>query len=204
MTGEEIIEKFHVQTDDSTELSSDEELDLLNDVYLEICAERAWEILKTSATGTIVNNEITLPSDFAFLYPNRDFAGNTTEAHLPVIFIGSNYTPVQIVNFDARRQYRNSKNVAYLDIANNKLVFQMTPAFDTYEFDYIKIPPVLTTATSPVFPSRFHKRIAYEMATQDAIIQMSDKVQLMYDVNMREADRYKSNMEYWDSKQQLI
>lgn len=204
MTSEQILQKFHLQVDDSTELSSDEELDLLNDVYQETAFTRPWNILKTSATGTVVNNEITLPSNFAYIYNNRNFAGQDTQANLPVIFIGANYEPYYIINFDERRQYRNQKGFAYIDYAQNKIVFLATPSDTAYEFDYIKVPTALGLNDSPVFPERFHKKFAYDMAVQDSIVQMSDKIESLLATNKAEANRYMSNMEMWDSKLTII
>jgi hypothetical protein len=200
MIASEILTKFHLQVDDQTELSSDEELALLNDVYQEWAFERAWNILKTSVTGTIVNNEITLPSNFAYIYNNRNYADQNTYSNLPVIFVGATYDPYYIINFDERRQYRDQKGYAYIDYANNKIVFTATPSDTSYEFDYIKVPTTLTLADSPVFPERFHKKLAYDMAIQDSIIQMSDKIADLVTVNKAEADRYMRNMEMWDSK----
>jgi hypothetical protein len=204
MTGAEIIEKFQLQTDDATELSSDEELDLLNDVYLETCSDRAWNLLKTTVSGTVVNNIITLPDDFGFLYPNQNYQGNGTEGTLPAILIGSTYQPYRIVNFDDRRKYVNAVGFAYLDLANNRIVFTGTPTDTAYEFDYIKVPALLTTATEPIFPDRFHKYFAYRMAIEDSIIQMSDRVEKLAQLNGAGAKRYMDNMEYWDSKQDII
>lgn len=204
MNGQQIITQFELQVDDSTELSSTEELQLLNDVYLQTASERAWSILKETATGTIVSGEITLPLDFSFLYPNNNYSGTFVEARRPVVFVGSTYQPYLIVNFDERRQYRNKSGYAYLDLANNKLVFTVTPTETAYEFDYIKVPELLTLSTSPVFPERFHKKFVYDMATQDSIIQMSDKAAVMAGTNRAEAQRYMGNMSMWDSKQFLM
>lgn len=204
MTGQEIINQFRLQVDDSTELASTEELQLLNDVYLQTCSDRVWQILKTTVTGTIVNNEITLPADFSFVYPNHDFTGNTTEARRPVVFVGTTYQPYLVINFDERRQYRNASGYVYLDIANNKLVFTQTPNETSYEFDYIKIPDELTLVTSPVFPERFHKKFAYDMAVQDTIIQMSDKAATMAGFNNGESKKYMDNMTAWDSRLQIM
>lgn len=204
MIASEIITKFRLQVDDQTELSSDEELDLLNDVYLETVFERPWNILKTSVSGTIVNNEITLPSNFAYLYANRNWAGIGEESQLPVIFIGDNYQPVYIINFDQRRQYRTSSNYAYLDYANNKIVFTMTPQFSTYEFDYIKVPERLGLNDTPVFPERFHNKFVFDMAIKDSIIQMSDKAADLVASNRAESLRYKSAMDMWDSRLTII
>ena len=204
MTGEQIIKQFRLQVDDSTELSSTEELQLLNDVYLQCASDRVWEILKTSATGTIVNNEITLPADFSYLFTNHNYNGNTTENTHPVIFVGSTYQPYKVVNFSERRQYRNTSGYAYLDMANNKIVFPQTPTETSYEFDYVKVPAELTLATEPVFPERFHKKFAYDMAVQDSIIQMSDRAATMAGINVAESKKYMDNMAMWNSKLQII
>lgn len=204
MTVSEIIEKFQLQVDDSTELSSDEELDLFNDVYQELAFERPWNILKTSVTGTIVSGEITLPTDFAYLYNNRNYAGNDTHANLPVIFVGSTYKPYYIINFDERRQYRTTSGYAYVDNAQGKIIFTVAPTETTYEFDYIKIPATLTLTDTPIFPERFHKKFVYDMATQDSIIQMSDKLSDLLAVNKAESSRYMKNLEMWDSKLTII
>lgn len=196
----EIIQKFHLQVDDSTELSSDEELSLFNDVLQETAFARPWNIFKTTATGTVVNNEIELPSDFAYIYNNRNYAGNDTQSSLPVIFIGPTYEPYYIVNFDQRRQYRNKKGYAYIDYGQNKIVFLDTPSNSSYEFDYIKTPATLGLTDTPPFPSRFHKKFAFDMAIQDSIVQMSDKIEVLLATNKAEANRYMSDMEMWDSK----
>lgn len=46
MLASEIIAKFELYVDDSTELSTQEELDLLNKVYQKVADDRPWEILK--------------------------------------------------------------------------------------------------------------------------------------------------------------
>jgi len=204
MTGQNIINAFRLQVDDSTELSSTEELQLLNDVYLQCASDRTWEIFKTSATGTIVNNEITLPADFSYLFTNHNYNGTTTENTQPVIFVGSTYQPYRVVNFSERRQYRNASGYAYLDMANNKIVFTQTPTDTSYEFDYVKVPAELTLDTEPVFPDRFHKKFAYDMAIQDTIIQMSDRAAAMAGMNRAESERYMNNMAMWNSKLQII
>ena len=74
MTAEEIIARFNLQVDDSSELSSTEELALLNQCYREIQNDRSWEWLKTEETATtsISVPYIALPSDFRTLSPNME------------------------------------------------------------------------------------------------------------------------------------
>jgi len=204
MNTTEVIAQFRLQVDDSTELSSVEELQLLNDVYLQTASERPWQILKTQSAGTIVSGEIALPSDFAFLYNNYDYNSSMVESRKPVVFVGSTYKPFIIVNFEERRQYRDRSNYAYLDIANNKLVFTQTPTETTYEFDYVRVPAMLTAGATLIFPPRFCKKFAYDMAIQDSIIQMSDRAATMVGFNTQESNRYMGNLQMWDSKLQII
>jgi hypothetical protein len=42
MTGTNIIARFQLQVDDASELSTDESLALLNEVYSDICNYRYW------------------------------------------------------------------------------------------------------------------------------------------------------------------
>jgi len=204
MTVQEIITTFELQVDDLTELSSAEELALFNAVLQETVFNKVWSIFKTSVTGTVVSNEITLPTDFAYLYVNRNYTGNMTENQRPVVFIGSTYQPYTVINFEERRQYRNTRGYVYIDMANNKLVFTQTPEDTAYEFDYIKVPPTYILTDTPAFPSRFHKKFVYDMATQDSIIQMSDKAATMAEMNRMEAKRYFDALCMWDSKQQMM
>ena len=128
----------------------------------------------------------------------------TTEQQLPVVFIGPNYKPYVIINFEERRQYRNNVGYAYVDMANNKLVFTGTPEDTAYEFDYIKFPPAVTISDELPFPDRFHKKFVYDMATQDSIIQMSNKASELINANRAESQRIYQDMCMWDSKLQII
>lgn len=185
LTAEEIIEKFELQVNDLTELSTDEELDLLNEIYiLDICGDRPWEFLKTQATGALTFDNvkglwsIPLPSDFSYLAINNQYTDNTIDvennASPTVIFVGANFQPMQVVNFSDRAQYRTHSAICWVDVAAKKIYFAVPPA-DTsfYQFDYIKIPPLLALGDFPIFPGQFHKMIAYAMATDNDILQLS-------------------------------
>lgn len=208
MTATEIITTFELIVNDVTELSTSEELALLNRIYSKICTERPWEFLKTSATGTMSGSGvdgmyITLPSDFSFFSENYQYTDNTispqNNASPRVIFVGTAYSPYFLVNYSDRRQYLGSTGYAYLDLANSKIVFTGTPVSSTYSYDYIKVPTALVGATSPVFPSRFHDMIAFGMASENDILQLSPKATSYAQENQSKYNSYLVDMAYWNS-----
>src|SRR4051812_2394029 len=101
MTGDEIIDKFELQVDDASELSSDESLDLANDVYTEVQDDRDWEWLKRTATDTTSTSVpyINLPGDFKKIAPNKD--------NRSVVFVGTDFQEYEVVSFSDRRDYRD-------------------------------------------------------------------------------------------------
>lgn len=185
MTASEIITTFELQVNDVTELSTAEELSILNRIYQRVCSYRPWEFLKTTASGTVLTDAtgsyITTPSDFAFFSENAQYTDNSiayqNNASPKVIFIIQNntYIPYQVVNFSDRRQYYNKGNYAYLDLANGVIRFTKPPVTTSYEFDYIKVPATLTAGSTPVIPTRFQEILVYGMATENDILQRSPK-----------------------------
>lgn len=208
-TGQQIIDKFELQVDDLTELSSTEELALLNRVYKRVCNMRPWEFLRTTSTGSITSDAIsyyiTKPTDFMYFADNANYTDNTTEwqgnSTPKIIFVGSNYTPIQIINYSDRRQYRNKSGYAYLDLVNSKIRFTENPNETTYEFDYFYLPADLEVATSPVFPSQFHDFLAYGMASENDILQLSEKARSYQAENQAKFNEDLLNMEYWNAQQ---
>lgn len=188
LTATEIIERFELQVDDLTELATQEELNLLNDIYLtDVCACGVpWEILKTAASGALALDPvtglyyITIPDNFCYFVENNSYTDNTigidNNASPKVIFVGANYDPFQIVNYSDRVQYRTHSGVAYADMGAGKIYFPVAPS-DTsfYLFDYIRIPEALGLNDSPIFPARFHNMFQFAMATRNEIMQLSAK-----------------------------
>lgn len=207
-TSQEIITNFELQVSDMTELSSAEELYILNRVYNKVMTSRPWEISKTSVSGTLSGSGvdsmyITLPSDFAFLSPNANYTQNNFEyqgnSAPVVIFIGSNRTAYYVVNYSDRVQYLGKTGYAYLDLANNKLVFTGTPISSTYLFDYIKYPVALTLGTSPVIPSAYHDIFVYGMACEDSVLQLSPKATSYLPENTVKYESMMLDIAYWNS-----
>lgn len=203
MTTAELITKFELYVDDGTELSSQEELDLANKVYRKICNYRPWEFLKKTATGTISNNQISLPTDFKYVYSNYQSSDSNVSQETvtapKVIFVGTDLSPIRLVNFSDRRAYR-SQDVAYIDPTDSKIKFTQTKT-GTYEFDYIKAPTELTLSTSPIFHEDFHDIIYLGMAVDDFAIQLFDKSRSYANENQAKFDSILKDLSYANAQQ---
>lgn len=206
MLSSEIITGFEQYVDDATELSSTQELTLLQKVYDQVCMDADWEFLKAVASGSfaLTTPNIALPADFSHLCENNSYTDNTqsteNNAVPKVIFISSAYTPFQVINWSDRRQYRNQNGYAYVDLPNSGITFTATPAaIDTYEFDYIKTPAALTLVTSPLMPVRFHPMLYHLMAIDDEICLRFPRAQSYAVDNKARADSYKADMAMWNA-----
>lgn len=189
MTGQNIIDLFHTLTDDTSELSTTEELALANRIYKKICI-KPYEFLKKEATGTLSDTVpyIALPADFCFI------PDTPVDDYSKMVYV--NGSPIRVVSFSDRRE----QGVAYVDMTNSRLVLSTQPKAVTYSFDYIRIPADLTLTTSPVFPVA-NEAIAFGMATDSFIIQQWDKAksyanenQAKYESGIRDIDYYNSNL----------
>lgn len=209
-TAQQIITAFELQVNDITELSSDEELGILNRKYQELLSIRPWEFLKKNAQGVIAQDVngyyITLPVDFNYLFPNYSYTDNAIATEINsapiVIFMvnGITYTPCYVINYSDRRQYVNRGNYAYVDLANGVLRFLGTPVYTSYDFDYIKVAPVLTVSDKPIFPGQFHDILVFGMATDNEILQLSPKATSYAQENNAKYLEYVANMEYRDAQ----
>lgn len=216
MTAQDIITDFELQVDDNTELSTQQELDLLNKVYKSICADRPWEFLKKGVTGTVSYDSglglyyISLPADFMFFAGNASYTDNTREysgtAQPFVVFTGSAFTPCQIVNFSDRNQYlpknggAGNSGFAYLDMANNRIVFTgLVQDISLYSFDYIYEPADLELGDTPVFPARFHKIFAPMMSVDNDILQIQDRSASYINENTAKGTKILNDMYYWNA-----
>lgn len=218
MTGQQIIDKFHTYTDDQSELSSQEELDLLNNVYQDVYTERHWEWLKTQASGTAFTDwndatslwTISLPADFIAFAENNNMTDNTYEpdnnASPKVVYIYTNDgvpNSYQIVNFSDRRNYFNKNQYCYIDYKSKKIVFTQKPITQTWEFDYIAKPPALTLTTEPVFDPDFQQILVHGMAMDHEIISLFDRAHSYYKENAMNYKSYLDKMA-WANAQMLL
>lgn len=203
MTGTELINSFELYVDDSTELSSSEELALLNKIYHQILDSRPWEFLKKEWSGTTTAlNYIALPTDFKFFCETQNYTDNSVSTELgkasKVVYV--NNSPYQVINWSDRRQYANSNGYCYLDMVNSRLYFTTTPGAGlSISADYIYKPADITLATSPVFPESYHPMIYHKMAVDDMVIQLFDKARSYAQENKAMYDDYMRSLTYWNS-----
>lgn len=170
MTGQDILDTFYLQVGDEAELSSAEALALANEIYHEVCDDRPWEFLKTPYTGTtsVSVPYIALPADFKMVMPNSK--GES------VVFVGTDYQEYKIIPYSSRRDYRDQDGFCYIDIPNSRLYFTLQPvSAEAVEYDYVKVPDDLTTATSPIFRTAHHKVIYLGMAARFPAIEQAEK-----------------------------
>jgi len=202
MIASDIITKFELFMDDTTDLSSTEELDLLNKIYFRVCMERPWEFLKKAFSGTTSSSVsyVTLPSDFSFLTQNYNYTDASYSASRPVVFVGTTYRPYEVVSWSDRRQYRDQDGYCYIDIANGLLYFTLQPtAAEAVEFDYASLPTALTLSDTPVIPSRFHDMLYHGMCVEDNVIQQSDRAKSYLPENQQAYKRYFDDLCYFNS-----
>lgn len=210
MTGTQLITKFELYQDDSSELSTTEELALLNEKYREIWADRTWEFSKKTATGTLSTTlqYVSLPADFVQLIPNAGYTQNfalTEYGQSPtVVFVGSGYAPYPVINWSDRRQYRDQNGYAYLDLPNSRLYMTKQPtSAEAYEFDYKYRPTDIAAGTSPVFPEEFHPLLYLAMAIDDDIIQRFEKARSYALENRAKYNALFNSMALWNSQFQM-
>lgn len=203
MTKDQLIAKFNLYTDDSTELSDGETSDLFDKVYRDICVFKPWEFTKASHTATVSGTTTPLPSNFLSLTRN---ANHTDTGHYgadPVVFVGSTYIPYKIVNWSDRRQYRDVAGHAYIDIPNSNLVFT-TSISDSIEFDYQRQMPALSGSEEPAFPAEFHMIIPHAMAIDEMMIEMFEKARSYAEENENKYNYYLSQMSVWNARLQNL
>ena len=207
LNGQTIVNKFHLFCGDQSELSTQDELDLLNKQYDDVLNSRVWNFLKKPTSGSIstdgVTAWITLPTDFRFFVENNEKTDNASttynNASQKVIFVGPDYTPYQLVNWSDRRQFKNTSGYAYVDLANNKIVFTSLPCDYTYEFDYIGNWDAIELNTYPIFPGDFHDMLYHAMCVDSNIINLVEKANSYAAENKKSVDDMMQKLCYYDS-----
>lgn len=156
MNATEIITNFRDLADlVEGDLTSAQELSLLNRCYTELQLFKLWNWLKETANLTFVNYETTLPADF------RSFTRDHSLYYLNTAF------PVL-----PRDRMRDSDYCIYKN--GNKLI-QKGVNEPVLELDYIKVAPALTALTSPIFPTSFHVMLAHLMVARLDIQEQVEK-----------------------------
>ncbi len=199
MNGQQIIDRFNTITDDQADLSESQLLDLLNKVYRMYLDDRDWLFLHKTATGTLTTSslEVDLPSDFRNLVDNYRDQDQTK----PVLYVDTTYEVYNLINQDQKRQYNDTRGYFYVDYRQNKII--LTGYEDTsrvYEFDYTYDPDDLTTSSTPVIPTKFHRYLANGMAYLWNDIDGTDKSFSYRAENKVEFESGLNQMQYEDFK----
>lgn len=199
-TVSDIIKDFELFLDDTTELSTAEEIRLAEKHSQRIANLLPWEILKKSyASGSAVSSTTdSLPTRFAYVVANDNYSENGEYGTGPVIYVGTNYSPWKVVSWSDRRNYRSRKGYAYVDIANSNMVFSEAPN-DTVEYDYIEYPATLTATTDTIWiPDRFAPILYHSMCADDFVIQQSEKARSYRDEHLNSYKMYENDMRSWN------
>lgn len=186
MTGTEIIQKFELYTDDTTELSTAEELALANDKAKIIYQEMPWEFLRKAFSGvTNADGTITAPADFVHFMHNYSEDPTQSLPDQAVVYING-YTPYFVVPMGARNNYNSQngifgdRNICWFNPSTQKIEFPVSPGGGVQAgFDYQRLPADFVAGTSPAAPmgmdSQFGMAIVHLMCIDDDIIQKSEK-----------------------------
>jgi hypothetical protein len=186
---QDILNNFHTLIGDGTELSTTEELALLNKIYSEVLGSKQWEFLKKEKTGLISGTEVNQPADFSNLTDDL------------VIYLGENNNPFKVIPFTERRLYKNNNNFCYYDARQGKFVF-LREQNDTYNFDYIYNPDELsiTPASNPVFPNKYWGMLSFFMASDNSFIQLDEKARSYSAENRARGQSILDDMKLWNDK----
>lgn len=205
LTGQQIIDRFELYTDDTTDLSSDEELIVANDKLRLIYMEQNWEFLRRKKSGTIESDgKITTPTDFDELMENYSEDPTISEPLLKVVFIGSSKNPFFVVPMGQRNANQYS-NVCWVDPADGKINFVQSPgAGASYEYDYKTSPDDIEVGTSPLLPAEYQPMIIFSMLIDEEIIKKSEKARSNMQDNAVQYQRYLKNLKLRDARFKLV
>lgn len=202
LTGQQIIDRFELYTDDTTDLSSDEELILANDKLRLIYMEQPWEFLRRKKTGTVESDgKITTPTDFDEFLENFTDDPATGEAVMKVVYV--NRSPYLVVPM-GQRNASGFSNVCWIDPSDGKINFAQSPgAGGSYEYDYKTSPDDITVSTSPKLPAEYHPMIVFSMLIDEDIIKKSEKARSNMQDNAVQYQRYMKNLKLRDARFKL-
>lgn len=194
MTAQQIIDLFHLIMDDTSDLSTAEELIIANKIYKKLCI-KPYEFLKKEKAGTLSDSlaYVDLPADFMMI------PDNIVDHDSPKkVYVGPGERLYDVINFSDRRNHTNADGYCYIDFANQRLVFTKQPIAEAYSYDYIYIPADLTISDSPIFPV-CHEIIAHGMAIDSYIIQQYPHAQSYQRENQAMFDSFLTDLDYYNS-----
>ena len=185
MTGAELKTLSESILDGET-IPTDFYYQLLNIAKTKLEEPRLWQYLKkVDSSNTASSVAVTLPSDFAEDY--KVTIGTSNEI-LPV-------------PFEEQHIFATASGRYFIDWANLTLkLLGNSIKSDTLYIFYKRFTPTLTSATSPVFPTRFHPILAYYVAAYyQAGVDSDDIFARMAPENRVAAMELERSMKQWDS-----
>ena len=201
MVGSEIINKFELWTDDTTELSTEQELSLANEKANDIYTECVWEFLRKNVTGSFTGGYIDLAivaPDFVFPMANYTEDESYASPTIPVVFVGGS-VPYKIIPMGLRKQHQG-QNVCWVDLVQKRIVFGDSSASGTFDFDYQYAPADVTANTALVIPDSYAMIVVYAMLIDDDVIQKTEKARSNIVENTRQYLRIMSNLKSYNAK----
>lgn len=187
MNGQALIDFFEEIVEDSIEETAG--LLLLNNAKDKVEGEREWEMLKAIDTSQSGNpGTKPLPDDF-----NRPVDG--------IIYVGA--VPFIQSRFEQQALMAQSACRWYLDLRNSQYVLLGGSSSGAIvSFPYIYQTADVTAQTSPVWPERFQKLLAFEMAEIFFAIDQGERARSWDDKWALQAKLLKQSMIDWDVKLQ--
>lgn len=191
MTGQQIIDKFETIVGDS--LDPDFTLQLVNDAKNSIETELQLEITKkVNSSGSVTAGQTyttsrSLPADF----------------FSPLaVWVGTR--PLTPVPFEHQHLYQSDSSKYWIDLANSNYYLGGTQGTaGTIYFYYQRATDDLVTNTSPVWPTRFHSLIPYEMARKYFAIDQLEKSRSWLPEHQTFYMEIKRQMIDWDARLKL-
>lgn len=164
---------------------------VLNSVKDQIEDSRPWMFLRKldTSVSAAIGTPIALPTDWRMTWK---------------LYVGQDQLYTQIP-FDQLHMYRNEVNRFVVDVASGTytLLGNLGTSASVYHY-YIKTTDDVTSATSPVWPDRFHQLLAYYVAGYVQMgVDSDDMFARMSPENKMQAQMLLSSMERWDSNLQI-
>lgn len=184
MTGTQ-LKTFFEGLIDGDSIDVDLFLNLINNAKDNLEMEREWEYLKkVDETATSSTTAKSLPTDFS----------------LPLkLYVGNDTTPYYQIPFEQKHIFTGNSRSFYIDMLNDNYYLINPPSGDTIYFYYLYQTDDITADTSPVFPAKFHKLLAFDAAKLFYAVDQSER-SFNWSPEWRfEHERLRASMIKWDN-----
>lgn len=198
----DVIKDFELFMDDTTELSTVEEIRIAEKHSQRIANQYPWLKLRKEGSGTVASRTVALPTRFDYLVENYNETAMNEYADGPVVLVGTSRKPYKVVSYEDRKRYVDRNGYVYVDISNDVLAFTGSDANgETVSFDYQEYPATLTDASDTLWiPDRFVPALYHSMCVDDFVIQQSEKARSYRDENLAAAQMWINEMRAWDGR----